>query len=194
VDLSAREFLADRARRFEAASAGEYPRQIEALAEAALACLRAGGKILIFGNGGSASLAQHFAGELTGRFLKNRRPLAAISLTAETAALTAVANDFGYEHVFSRQIDALARPGDLAVGLSTSGKSSNVAAALERARRLGIRTAVLTGEGGGAAAQTAEVVAAVPSRDTDFIQEAHEAALHYLCHRLDAAFPEGDAR
>jgi len=192
VDLSAREFLADRARRFEAASAGEYPRQLEALAEAALACLRAGGKILVFGNGGSASLAQHFAGELTGRFLSNRRPLPALSLTAETASLTAIANDFGYEHVFSRQIEALARPGDLALGLSTSGKSPNVAAALDRARRIGAMTALLTGEGGGPAA--AGIVLAVPSRDTDFIQEAHEAALHYLCHRLDAAFPDEGAQ
>ncbi|MEK6710391.1 MAG: SIS domain-containing protein [Nitrospinota bacterium] len=191
MDLSAREFLADRARRFEAASAGEYPRQIEALASAALACLRAGGKILAFGNGGSAALAQHFAGELTGRFLQNRRPLPALSLTAETAALTAIANDFGYAQVFARPLEALARPGDLALGLTTSGKSPSVLAALECARRLGVKTALLSGKGGGPAARAAEVAAVVPSDDTGFIQEAHAAALHYLCHRLDAAFPEG---
>ena len=194
MDLSAREFLADRARRFEAASAGEYPRQVDALASAALACLRGGGKILVFGNGGSASLAQHFAGELTGRFLKSRRPLPALSLTAETAALTSIANDFGYEQTFARQLEALGRPGDLALGLTTSGKSPNVLAALERARTMGVKTAVLTGRGGGPAAKTAEIAATVPSDDTDFIQEAHEAALHYLCHRLDAAFPEGGAK
>ncbi|MBI1724565.1 MAG: SIS domain-containing protein [Candidatus Tectomicrobia bacterium] len=194
VDLSAREVLADRARCFEAASVGEYPRQVEALASAALACLRGGGKILVFGNGGSASLAQHFAGELVGRFLKDRRPLPALSLAAEAAALTAIANDFSYERVFPRQLEALARPGDLALGLSTSGKSPNVIAALERARQLGLKTAVLSGKGGGPAARVAEIAAIVPSDDTGFIQEAHEAALHYLCHLADAAFPEGGAK
>jgi len=193
VELSAREFLADRARRFEAAAGSDYPRQVETLAEAALACLRAGGKILVFGNGGSASLAQHFSGELVGRFLRARRPLPALSLASEASTLTAIGNDFAYAEVFSRQLEAHGRPGDIALGLTTSGRSANVAEALVRARQIGLRAAVLTGGAGGPAAEAADIVAAVPSQDTDFIQEAHEAALHYLCHRVDAAFAGGQA-
>ncbi len=193
MNLSAREFLADRARRFEAAAESEFSSQVESLAEAALACLRGEGKILVFGNGGSAALAAHFSGELLGRFLRDRRPLPALSLATDMSALTAIANDYGYPETFARQLEALGRAGDLALGLTTSGESPNVVSALERAKKLNIRSAVLTGLPGGAAAGAADIAAVVPSGDTDFVQEAHEAALHYLCHRADALFGEGGA-
>lgn len=193
MKLSARDFLADRAKRFEAVAESEYPSQVESLAEAALLCLRGEGKILVFGNGGSAALATHFSGELLGRFLRDRRPLPALSLAADMSALTAIANDYGYSDIFARQLEALGRAGDLALGLTTSGESPNVVSALERAKKLNIRSAVLTGLPGGAAAAAADIAAVVPSGDTDFVQEAHEAALHYLCHRADALFGGGGA-
>ncbi|MEE9276623.1 MAG: SIS domain-containing protein [bacterium] len=180
--------MADRAKRFEAAAESEYPFQVESLAEAALACLRGEGKILVFGNGGSAALATHFSGELLGRFLRDRRPLPALSLATDMSVLTAIANDYDYSEIFARQLEALGRAGDLALGLTTSGESPNVVSALERAKKLNIRSAVLTGLPGGAAAAAADIAAVVPSGDTDFVQEAHEAALHYLCHRADALF------
>ncbi len=194
MKLSARDFLADRAKRFEAAAESEYPSQVESLAEAALACLRGEGKILVFGNGGSAALATHFSGELLGRFLRDRRPLPALSLATDMSALTAIANDYDYSEIFTRQLEALGRAGDLALGLTTSGESPNVVSALERARKLKIRSAVLTGLPGGAAAAAADIAALVPSGDTDFVQEAHEAALHYLCHRADALLSDGGAQ
>lgn len=186
--LSAREFLADRAKRFEAASGSEFPSQIESLTNVALDCLQAEGKILVFGNGGSAALATHFSGELIGRFLGERRPLPAISLAADTSAITAIGNDYEYREIFSRQIEAHGNEGDLALGLTTSGKSPNVVYALILAKEMGIRAAVLSGGPGGPAAEAAEIAAIVPSEDTDFIQEAHEAAIHYMCHKIDAVY------
>ncbi len=188
MDLSAQEFLTDRAERFAAAAGSDLPAQVEKLTEAALACLRKGGKILVFGNGGSAALATHFSGELVGRFLGERRPLPAISLTGDASAMTAIANDYDYSEVFARQIEGHGTPGDLALGLTASGKSPNVVTALIRASAGGITAAVLSGHDGGPAAGAADIAAIVPSTDTDFIQEAHEAALHYICHRVDAAF------
>ena len=188
MDLSAQEFLADRAERFAAAAESDLPAQIEKLAEATLSCLLRGGKILVFGNGGSAALATHFSGELVGRFLRDRRPLPAISLISDASAMTAIANDYDYSEVFARQVEAQGAPGDMALGLTTSGKSPNVVTALMRASAAGITTAVLSGRDGGPAASAADLAVIVPSSDTDFIQEAHEAALHYICHRVDAAF------
>ncbi len=187
MDLSAREFLADRAQRFGAVAESVLPAQVEKLTEAVLACLQKGGKILVFGNGGSAALATHFSGELVGRFLRDRRPLPAISLTCDVSAMTAIANDYGYSEVFARQIEALGAPGDLALGLTTSGESPNVVTVLMRASAMGLMTAVLSGGTGGPAAEAADLAVIVPATDTDFIQETHEAALHYLCHRVDAA-------
>ncbi len=187
MDLSAREFLADRAKRFGAAAESVLPAQVEKLTEAVLACLQKGGKILVFGNGGSAALATHFSGELVGRFLRDRRPLPAISLTCDVSAMTAIANDYGYSEVFARQVEALGAPGDLALGLTTSGESPNVVTVLMRASAMGLMTAVLSGGAGGPAAEAADLAVIVPATDTDFIQETHEAALHYLCHRVDAA-------
>lgn len=188
MDLSAHEFLADRAERFRAVSGSEFPAHVEQLVQAALDCVNRGGKIMVFGNGGSAALAVHFSGELVGRFLKDRRPLPAISLANDLSAMTAIANDYAYTDVFSRQLEGLGKTDDLVLGLTTSGRSENVVNALKHARKLGIFSAVLTGGAGGPAAEAADLAAIVPSEETDFIQEAHEAALHYVCHRLDAVF------
>ncbi len=183
--------MADRAKKFDALSDSGFPASIEAISESALNSLRSGGKILIFGNGGSAALATHFSGELTGRFLGERRSLPAISLTVDTSALTAIGNDYDYSETFSRQMEAHARQEDLALGLTTSGNSPNVVLALNKAKALGVRSAVMSGKSGGPAAEAADIAAIVPSEETDFIQEAHEAAIHYICHKIDDFFCKG---
>jgi D-sedoheptulose 7-phosphate isomerase len=155
-------------------------------AELLRGCLASGGKILIFGNGGSAADAQHWAAELTGRYLKERPAMAAVALTTDTSALTAIANDYGYERVFERQIEALARPGDVAVGISTSGSSPNVLAALKRARALGCSTVALLGRDGGAIAPLADVALVYPAHDTPRIQEFHSVLVHVLCALVES--------
>lgn len=172
----------------------------ERLAEAAARCsaaLRAGGKLLLCGNGGSAADCQHLAAELVGGLTHDRpRPaLAAIALTTDTSLLTACANDFGFERVFERQVEALGRRGDVLIGISTSGNSANVLRALERARALGLTTILLTGEDGGAALPLADIAVRVPSRDTQHVQEAHIAAGHILCLLIEQAlFPAPASR
>jgi D-sedoheptulose 7-phosphate isomerase len=164
----------------------------EQLAEAFAAMLdawertvRGGGKILFFGNGGSASDAQHLAAELVVRFVKNRPAIAGIALTTDTSALTAAGNDFGFDEIFARQIEALARPGDLAIGFSTSGNSANVVRALEQARSQGVATAAFTGGTGGKVAVLADHVLVVPSPVTARIQEMHITLGHMLCGALE---------
>ncbi len=152
--------------------------------------LRSGGKVLVCGNGGSAAQAQHFAAELVGRFKRERRALPALSLTVDTSALTAVGNDYGFETVFRRQAEALMGPGDLLLGLSTSGNSPNVVAALAWARQQGHATAALTGRGGGRMAAEADHLVAVPSADTDLIQECHLALLHLLAEAAEGALAD----
>ncbi|AWK90207.1 D-sedoheptulose 7-phosphate isomerase [Azospirillum thermophilum] len=150
--------------------------------------LRGGGKVLFCGNGGSAADSQHLAAELTGRYLHDRPPLAAVALTVDSSALTAIANDYSYDEVFARQVRALGRAGDVLVGISTSGNSRNVVAALEAARALGLRTVGLTGAGGGRMAELCDVCIRVPSTDTPRIQEMHIAAGHMLCELVETAF------
>jgi D-sedoheptulose 7-phosphate isomerase len=164
---------------------------IEAIALAMTATLRAGGKILWCGNGGSAADSQHLAAEIVGRFRRERRGLPSIALTTDTSILTSVANDHGYEAIFSRQVEALGNAGDLLVGISTSGNSRNVVAAMEQARALSLLTVGFTGEGGGKMAGLANHLFAVPSKDTARIQEAHILAGHMLCDwiELDIAEP-----
>jgi D-sedoheptulose 7-phosphate isomerase len=147
--------------------------------------LRAGGKIIFFGNGGSAADAQHLATELVVRFRGDRAPIAALALTTDTSALTAAANDLGFERVFARQIEALGRAGDVAVGLSTSGRSRNVIVGLEAARAGGLVAAAMTGGDGGELAALADPVLVVPSRDTARIQEMHILLGHLLCGALE---------
>jgi D-sedoheptulose 7-phosphate isomerase len=167
------------------ASAG-IPPLVEAVVERAVACLNAGGKILVCGNGGSAADAQHFVAELVGRFEKVRRALPAIALTTDTSILTSVANDDGYEHVFERQVEALARPGDLLVALSTSGNSASVIAAARQAKKSGCVVVCMTGEGGGKLGPCGDHLIAVPSRRVARIQEVHELCLHALAGAIEA--------
>ncbi|HEY2807848.1 MAG TPA: SIS domain-containing protein [Steroidobacteraceae bacterium] len=148
--------------------------------------LRAGGKLLVFGNGGSAGNAQHIAAELVVRYEKNRAAMAAIALSADSLIMTAATNDFGFETVFSRQVAALGRPGDVAVGLSTSGRSPNVLAALREARSLGLHTSGLIGADGGPMHALCDTAIIVPSRITGRIQEMHLLVTHMLCKALEA--------
>jgi D-sedoheptulose 7-phosphate isomerase len=147
--------------------------------------LRQEKKILVFGNGGSAAQAQHFAAELVNRFLLDRSPIPAISLTTDTSALTAIANDSSFDNVFSRQVEALGSTGDVALGLSTSGNSLNVIKAVEQAKESGLMTVLLTGEGGGRAGALADYCCDVPSRDTPLIQEVHLLLLHLLAEEVE---------
>ena len=167
---------------------------LEAIALAMTVTLRAGGKILWCGNGGSAADAQHLAAELMGRFRRERRALPSVALTTDTSILTAVANDYGYEAVFSRQVEALGNPGDVLVGISTSGNSSNVIAALKTARMQGLVTVALTGAGGGKMAGFADHLFAVESRDTARIQEAHIFAGHMLCDWIELDWLNSQAK
>ena len=163
------------------------------IAEAAdliIASYRAGGGVLVFGNGGSAADAQHIAGELVGRFLKERPGLKAQALTTDASILTSIANDYGFEQVFARQLEACGRPGDVAIGISTSGNSPDVVAGLRTARELGLRTIALTGPGGGQCAEQAELVLDVHAASTPRIQEAHVVIYHMLCELVEEAMAE----
>lgn len=155
------------------------------LTEKAVESLTGGGKILLFGNGGSAADAQHLAAELTIRFIQNRRALAGLALACDSSALTACGNDFGFEHIFSRQIEALGRAGDLAIGFTTSGNSPNVVRGLAKARETGIFSAVFTGAAGGAVREVADLVIAIPSTETARIQEMHGLLGHLLCQEIE---------
>jgi D-sedoheptulose 7-phosphate isomerase len=147
--------------------------------------LQKGGKILFCGNGGSASDSQHLAAELTGRFVKDRKPLGAIALSTDTSALTSIANDYAFEEVFARQVVALGRPGDLLVGISTSGNSKNIIRAFEEARALGMRTVGLLGRDGGQLRALCDQAIVVPSDVTARIQEAHILIGHTLCGSIE---------
>lgn len=155
------------------------------LCAAARAALAGGGKILFFGNGGSAADAQHLAAELIVRYRVNRAPIAAMALTTDSSVLTAGGNDFGYDTIFESQIRALARPGDLAIGLSTSGNSANVLRALEAAREIGAGAAALAGKDGGKLVGLADPLLIVPSDVTARIQEMHIVIGHMLCDVLE---------
>ena len=147
--------------------------------------LRSGGKVLTFGNGGSAADAQHLAGELVGRYLVDRRALPALALTTDPSVVTAVANDLGYDTIFRRQLEAHGRPGDVAIGLSTSGKSPNVVAALEWAKAHGLLTVALTGEGGGRLKDVVDYLIDVPTTETPRVQEVHGMVVHLLCQIVE---------
>ncbi len=162
--------------------------------EAVIKALSSGKKLLLFGNGGSAADAQHIASELVGRFQHDRRALPAIALTTDGSALTAIANDFGFERVFARQVEALAEPGDVAVGISTSGESPNVLNGLASARRLEVQTIGLTGGDGGAIADAVDVAIVIPSTETARVQEGHIAVGHVLCEFVEQALAKAPAR
>lgn len=164
---------------------------IERIAGEMTRTLRGGNKILWCGNGGSAADAQHLAAELVGRFQRDRQGLASIALTTDTSILTAVANDHGYETVFSRQVEALGVGGDLLIGISTSGNSRNVCLALETARSRGILTVAFTGAGGGEVAAIADLALCVPSKDTARVQESHILCGHILCDWVETCACQG---
>jgi D-sedoheptulose 7-phosphate isomerase len=156
-----------------------------ALVTQCLRCLQGGGKILFFGNGGSAADAQHLATELTVRFKANRKAIAAIALTTDTSALTAIGNDFGFEQIFARQIEALGQPGDVALAITTSGRSPNILHALRTARRCGLVATALAGKGGGDLAGLADPLLVVPSDVTARIQEMHILLGQMLCEAIE---------
>jgi D-sedoheptulose 7-phosphate isomerase len=170
-------------RRFAAEKAG----LVVAVGTRMAAALRAGGKVLTFGNGGSAADAQHLAAELVGRYMKDRPAWPAIALTTDTSILTSVANDFGYEAVFRRQVEAHGRRGDVAIGISTSGRSPNVLGALDKAREMGMVTVAMTGEAGGALAGRVDYLIDVPHVSTPRIQEVHAFVIHLLCQVVEEA-------
>ncbi len=169
----------------------EAARGLSSVAEAAgraiVDSLSSGGKVICFGNGGSSSQASHMAGELTGRFDRQRRPLPALSLSADAGTVTCISNDFGYESVFSRQLEAFANAGDVALALTTSGRSANVIRGLQTARERGAVTIALTGAAGLSGADADHLIA-VPSDVTAHVQEVHLMLLHLWCVEVDAAF------
>lgn len=160
-------------------------------AEVITKALSKGQKVILFGNGGSAADSQHIAAEFIGRFKKERPSWPAIALTTDTSALTAIGNDYGFENVFSRQLEGLGREGDVAIGISTSGNSPNVVKAVELAREKKIHTIVLTGEGGGKLGSLAEIKIMVPSKDTARIQEAHICVAHCICEMVEENLTSG---
>jgi len=161
-------------------------KNLVAMANLLVDAFRKGNKVLLFGNGGSAADAQHIACELAGKFYLDRTPLPAIALTTNTSSLTAIANDYGYEAVFARQIRGLAKAGDIAIGISTSGESPNVVLGIEEAKRLGAITIAFTGQGG-RLKELADHVLSVPSFDTPRIQEVHITAGHIICFLVEQA-------
>jgi D-sedoheptulose 7-phosphate isomerase len=159
--------------------------RVTRLADLVVETIVADGRVLLFGNGGSAAAAQHAAAELVGRYETERKALPAIALTTDTSVLTAVANDYGYNRVFERQIEGLAHPGDVAIAISTSGRSDNVLRGLRAAKRRGAKTAALLGQGGGPARGLADLPLVVPASRVALIQEAHELIVHVLCEEID---------
>ena len=163
---------------------------LEIAANLCIESLQNGGKILIFGNGGSAADAQHIAAELVGRYKVERKGLAAIALTTDTSILTSIGNDYGYNHVFDRQVEALANEGDITIGISTGGSSGNVISALKLAKELGCKTIGFSGRDGGEMNNLCDVNLIVPSEDTPRIQEMHIVIGHTICHLIEQAFKD----
>jgi D-sedoheptulose 7-phosphate isomerase len=155
-----------------------------------LQCLRSGGKLLFFGNGGSAADAQHLAAEFVGRFVKERRGLPAVALTTDSSIVTAVGNDYGFDRIFSRQIEALGNPGDTAIGISSSGNSPNVIAGMKQAAQQKLKTICLSGKDGGALAHCADVAVVVRCPNAARVQECHIAIGHLLCELVEDALLE----
>ena len=161
---------------------------VAASAQLCIDCLKNGGKILLFGNGGSAADAQHIAAELVGRYKAARKGLPAIALTTDTSALTAISNDYGYDYVFNRQVEALANKGDVVIGISTSGRSANVISALKLASELNCKTIGFSGQDGGILKDICDINLIAPSEDTPRIQEIHIIIGHTICHLIDQEF------
>ena len=161
---------------------------VEKAGKLCLNALKNNKKILIAGNGGSAADAQHFSAELTGRFKKERISLPAIAITTDTSALTAISNDYGYEYVFSRQLEGLGNEGDVFIGISTSGNSQNIINAINKAKEKNIKIITLTGKNGGKMKNLGDINIIIPSNDTPRIQEMHIMVLHMICELIDKGF------
>lgn len=159
---------------------------VDRVAEVGARAIAAGGKVMFCGNGGSAADSQHLAAELVGKLVFNRPGMAGLALTVDTSALTAIGNDFGYEYVFSRQVEALGRTGDVLIGITTSGRSTNVLRAFESARARGIVTVAMTGQARGPVAEAADLCLAVPHTETQKIQEGHIVLGHIFCALIEA--------
>ena len=168
-----------------AAADGKFVAATVAIAERIAAALKSGGKLLLAGNGGSASDAQHIAAEFVGRFVNDRAPLAAIALTTDTSALTAIGNDYGFDKVFERQVRALGRKGDVFVAISTSGRSANILAALQAARELGLVNVGFTKDAQTPMHALCDLMLGVPSEETALIQQIHITAAHAICHLVE---------
>lgn len=176
------ELLADRRGIYDAP---HYRGQCEEIADAIVKALRRGNKVLWMGNGGSAAEAQHMAAELSGRFLRERPGLYSEALSVNTSTLTAIANDYGYDHVFRRQIEAFVQPGDVVIGLTTSGTSKNIVLAFEEAKSRDALTVAFTGNGGGTAAQIADLVLMGPDGYSAIVQEVHQTMAHIICDLVE---------
>ena len=161
---------------------------LDDIAKTWIASLEQGNTVIFCGNGGSAADSQHLSAELVGRYKKNRSALAALSLTVDTSAITAIANDFGYEHVFARQLEGVGKKGDCLVGISTSGNSQNIINAFLKAKEMGIKTVSFTGEHGGKMKELADICLNVPSTVTNSVQEMHIACGHILCEIVENHF------
>lgn len=184
------EYLTETGENLRRLQAADIEPQIEAAILAIGTALKARKPVLVCGNGGSAADAQHIAGELVGRYERERIALPVLSLTGDAATVTALANDYGYERVFARQVEAHGQEGGVLIGLTTSGRSPNVLRAFEAAHERGMTTIALTGEGGGTIASLADILLAVPSRITARVQEMHICLYHYICGRVEAGFAE----
>jgi D-sedoheptulose 7-phosphate isomerase len=170
---------------------GECAAEIAAVAEAATEAFRNGGKLLLFGNGGSAAEAVHVAAEFVGRYLIDRHPLPAIALAENLSSLTAIGNDYGYDEVFSRQLRALGAAGDVAIGMTTSGRSPNVVKGLQAARELDLLAVGMTGAEPGPVGEASDLCIRIPSTDTPRVQEGHLLASHIVCEWVEARLAEG---
>ena len=184
-DLVLAHFRRSRELAERSAADGRFVAATVAIADRIAQAIRAGGKLLLAGNGGSAADAQHIAAELVGRLVRDRAPLPAIALTTDTSALTAIGNDYGYEQVFARQLRALGRKGDVFAAISTSGRSPNILAALTAARELGLVTVGLTKAAPTPMHELCDLVLAVPSEETALIQQLHITAAHAICHLIE---------
>jgi D-sedoheptulose 7-phosphate isomerase len=167
------------------AIAGQLTENILDAAKKVIASYRTGGKVLLIGNGGSAADAQHIATELIGRFRMERKALPALALTTDSSVLTALANDYGYDTVFSRQLEALGKTGDVLIAITTSGMSPNIDRAIDTAHSIGMTVITLTGEGGGNVSNKADIAIEVPSANTQRVQEAHITIGHIICHLVE---------
>ncbi len=188
--LSAKRFEDCLAEREDLWRNADYSSQVDRTVQAVVRCIKSGGRVYFFGNGGSAAQSQHLAAELSGRFLRERPAWAGLALSVDTSALTAIANDYGFDRVFARQLEGLVRAGDVAVGLTTSGKSSNVVEGLRTARERGATTIAFTGNGGGPVLRFADIAIDGPSGPSWKVQEVHFVIGHIVCELVELALTQ----